>query len=74
MPNVRDLYDPASVALLSDEFGRSAVDAAGEWLHLLPHGGTVDLDDGGYACALKGGSFVYLGRLRAYADDAAPEE
>jgi hypothetical protein len=74
MSHVRDLYDPAGVALLSDELGGSAVDAAREWLNLLPHGGTVHLDDRGYACALKGGAFVYLGRLRAYAGDAAPEE
>jgi len=74
MPHVRDLYDPAGVALLSDEYGRSAVEAAGEWLQLLPHGGTVHLDDRGYACALRGAGFVYLGRLRSYADSSVGAE
>lgn len=74
MPHVRDIYDPAHVALLSDELGRPAVEAAGEWLTLLPHGGTVHLDDRGYACALKGASFVYLGRLGSRADESPRTE
>ena len=74
MPHVRDLYDPAGVALLSDDYGRSAVEAAREWLQLLPHGGTVHLNDAGYACALRGAGFVYLGRLRSYADSTASTE
>lgn len=63
LTRVVDLYDSEAVALLSDEVGSVAVDAARRWTELLPNGGTVILTDSGAGIALLGATWTYLGSL-----------
>ena len=66
LPDVGDLYDPDAVDLLSNEVGVTAVTAAARWRQLLPHGGTVLMDDAGRAVSMIAAQWVFLGAL----DDA----
>lgn len=63
LPRVTDLYDSEAVALISDEVGSAAVDAARRWTELLPNGGTIILTDSGAGVALLGATWSYLGSL-----------
>jgi hypothetical protein len=68
--HVGDLYDPATMDLLSNEYGEIAVRAAERWREFLPHGGNVQLSRVGQAVALVNGTWTYLGSL----DDWSAEE
>ncbi|MBC9820516.1 hypothetical protein [Terrabacter sp. MAHUQ-38] len=63
LPRVADLYDPDAVDLLSNEVGPVAFAAARRWTSLLPHGGTVILNESGAGVALIGATWTYLGSL-----------
>lgn len=75
LPRVVDLYDPESVDLLSNQVGPVAFDAARRWSQVLPHGGTVILNESGAGVALIGATWTYLGSLdRDSVDSPVPPQ
>lgn len=70
LTRVCDLYDPASVDLLSNEVGQAAVTAAALWRRFLPHGGIVVMTEAGHGVAMRGATWTYLGSLDADGEPA----